>query len=107
MTRGQRLLLAVLQRTTAAEVAARCGVAAPCVSRWLCGYTTPSDVPRARLAAIYRIPPAAWGPRPAVPIFAVRHPRNAKNRHARVTLTAAALSARGQTGIGYGGPVRA
>ena len=73
MTRGQRLLLAVLQRTTAAEVAARCGVAPSCVSRWLGGLSAPSDVPRARLHSIYGIPAAAWD-RPAVSIYSVRHP---------------------------------
>lgn len=72
MTRGRRLLLAVLQLTSEHEVAARCRVNQSCVSRWLTGENTPSESPRAQLAACYRIPVDAWDKR-AVPTSAVQH----------------------------------
>ncbi len=60
VSRGRRSLLAVLQRTTALEVAARCGVTQPTVSRWASGEKNPSAAARLRLAAAYGITPAAW-----------------------------------------------
>lgn len=58
--RARRLLLAVVQRTTAREVALRCHVHESNVSRWMSGESHPSLVSRVRLQAIYRIPLAAW-----------------------------------------------
>jgi transcriptional regulator with XRE-family HTH domain len=60
ITRGQRLLLAVLQRTTASEVAARVGVGQPAVSRWASGLKTPSAPRREKLEQLYGIPRGAW-----------------------------------------------
>lgn len=58
MTEGRRALLAVLQRTTAAFVAARCGVTPSRISRWASGDGRPSAKARARLLHIYGIPDA-------------------------------------------------
>lgn len=58
MTEGRRALLAVLQRTTAVYVAARCGVSPSRVSRWASGQGRPSARARARLRDNYRIPDA-------------------------------------------------
>lgn len=74
MISGRRSLLAVLQCTTAREVAARCGVVSSCVTRWVSGAATPSDVPRALLESIYGISQGAWD-KPAVHLSAVRHRR--------------------------------
>lgn len=75
MVSGRRSLLAVLQRTSVREVAARCGVDHSSVVRWLSGrMTTPSDVARERLESIYGISAASWG-RPAVRLSAVKHAR--------------------------------
>jgi transcriptional regulator with XRE-family HTH domain len=60
MTRGQRLLLAVLQRTTQACVGARVRVAQPHVSEWLNGERVPSERARGALERAYGIPRAAW-----------------------------------------------
>lgn len=60
MLTGRRLLIAVLQRTTGREVAARCHVHETSVGKWLAGLTTPSVEHRRQLAAMYRIPPSAW-----------------------------------------------
>lgn len=103
MTRGRRLLLAVLQRTTAAEIAARCGVAPSNVSRWVGGLSTPADVPRARLAGIYGIPCGAWE-RPAVNIAAVRH-ASPQMHVARAANGGGAVSARGHYSGRNGGTV--
>lgn len=60
MTYGQRVLLAVLQRTHLVDVAARCDVAPSRVSEWMSGIYRPSPRSRARLLANYGIPLAAW-----------------------------------------------
>lgn len=60
MTRGQRLLLAVLQRTTEREVAARCGVTQQAVSYWLLGTQKPTEARRVRLECLYGIGARAW-----------------------------------------------
>jgi hypothetical protein len=60
MTWGRRLLLAVLQRTTAREVAARCDVSPSCVSEWMSGIKRPSMRTRAKLEAIYGIGSGTW-----------------------------------------------
>lgn len=64
MTRGRRLLLAVLQRTAAVEVAARVGVSKQAVSWWASGIKNPSAAARLKLLHLYRIPPPAWGASP-------------------------------------------
>lgn len=58
--RARRLLLAVLQVTTAREVALRVRVHESNVSRWLSGESRPSLLSRIRLQSNYRIPIAAW-----------------------------------------------
>lgn len=60
LTTGRRYLWLVLQRTSAVEVAARCGVVKSCVSEWLAGKKCPSSRSAMRLQTIYGIPPAAW-----------------------------------------------
>jgi transcriptional regulator with XRE-family HTH domain len=59
-SRGRRLLVAVIQQTTAREVAARCGVVPSCVSEWLSGDARPNPRAAERLANTYRIPVVAW-----------------------------------------------
>lgn len=66
LTRGQRLLIAVLQRTTGREVALRCRVHFTAVSQWQRGDTVPNASHRAALYVLYRIPPNAWA-RPREP----------------------------------------
>jgi transcriptional regulator with XRE-family HTH domain len=56
MTDGRRALLAVLQRTSAVYVAARCGVTPSRVSRWASGQGRPSPKARARLLHNYNVP---------------------------------------------------
>lgn len=60
MTRGRRLLLALLQITTAREVAARCRVSPTSLSFWSSGYNTPGPTNRAKLRDLYGIPPDSW-----------------------------------------------
>lgn len=67
MTRGRRSLIAILQRTTAREVAARCGVAKQTVSDWLRGLTKPRRGARLALQREYGISPPAWDA-PATPV---------------------------------------
>ena len=69
MTEGRRLLLALLQRTTARRVAARCSVSASTVSRWAAGATLPNERARRALAGAssYGIPAESWA--------SPRHPR--------------------------------
>lgn len=74
MVSGRRSLLAVLQRTTAREVAARCRVDPSCVTHWVSGRCTPADSPRALLESIYGISQSAWE-KPAVRLSAVKHDR--------------------------------
>lgn len=64
VNRGHRSLLAVLQRTTGREVAARCRVAKQTVSDWVSGLKKPSPHARLRLHAAYGISPAAWDASP-------------------------------------------
>jgi hypothetical protein len=61
---GRRSLLAVLQRTSAREVAARCGVVPSCVSSWVNGACRPSARARAVLASVYGITASSWDPPP-------------------------------------------
>jgi transcriptional regulator with XRE-family HTH domain len=58
---GRRALRAVLQRTTSAEVAARCRVSGPTVRLWALGERNPSDEHREKLESLYGIPRGAWG----------------------------------------------
>lgn len=60
ITRGRRLLIAVLQVTTATDIGARCGVYQQRVSDWVSGMRTPSAASRQALERNYRIPCAAW-----------------------------------------------
>lgn len=60
ITRGRRLLGAVLQVTTATDVAARCGVYQQRVSDWASGIYTPSPDARRMLERNYRIPYCSW-----------------------------------------------
>lgn len=71
MLPARRMLLAVLNRTTAREIAIRLGVHPSCVYKWVEGETRPRIATRARIAAIYRIPPHAWLTDPTLP----RYPR--------------------------------
>ena len=57
---GRRSLIALLQRTTAREVAARCGVVPSCVSEWASGAARPSHEAQTRLMVIYGISSYAW-----------------------------------------------
>ena len=59
-SRGHRLLIAVLQLTTAREVAARCGVSPSAVSFWLSNRKSPGPHARGVLETLYRIPRGAW-----------------------------------------------
>ena len=60
LTRGRRALLAILQRTTEREVAARCRVARQTVSDWSRGWSKPRRDARLALARAYDIAPSAW-----------------------------------------------
>lgn len=60
LTRGRKLLIAVLQRTTETDVAARCCVHQSNVSRWANGTQTPSTEARCALEANYKIPATSW-----------------------------------------------
>ena len=60
LTYGQRSLLALLQRTHARDVAARCGVHASQVTRWMDGTSAPSERTARALEANYGISPRAW-----------------------------------------------
>lgn len=60
LTRGRRLLVAVLQITTETDIAARCGVYQQRVSDWASGMYTPSPSARRMLERNYRIPYSAW-----------------------------------------------
>lgn len=57
---ARRALLAVLQRTSARNVAARCGVSPQAVSQWASGRTRPSPEARARLETHFAIPASLW-----------------------------------------------
>lgn len=63
LTPGQRALIALTQRTRAADIAARCGVSKSRVSEWVSGITTPSERARVRLHQSYGIPmdDGTWG----------------------------------------------
>lgn len=60
VTYGRRSLLALLQRTSAREVAARCDVVPSCVSEWASGEAQPSPEAQTRLMVIYGISSYAW-----------------------------------------------
>lgn len=60
MSRGRRLLLALLQLTSARNVAARCRVSEPSVSEWASGRYVPSAPARERLERNYGIRIDAW-----------------------------------------------
>lgn len=60
VTRGRRLLVAVLQVTTATDVGARCGVYQQRVSDWASGIKKPCDAARKQLERNYRIPYSSW-----------------------------------------------
>jgi transcriptional regulator with XRE-family HTH domain len=60
MTEGRRQLIAVLQRTQARYVAARCRVTPSAVSLWVAGIRRPSERSKIQLAVNYGIPMAAW-----------------------------------------------
>lgn len=60
VSRGRRLLIALLQRTTARDVAARCRVYPQRVADWLSGYRVPNSEARRMLEMNYRIPVCAW-----------------------------------------------
>lgn len=60
MTRGRRLLLAVLRRTKQAALAKRCKVTQQAVSLWAVGYRTPSERARRALFRNYQIPEKTW-----------------------------------------------
>lgn len=60
MTRGRRMLLGLLQRTTGSAISARCRVSFQLVSGWANGYYKPSAASRAALQQNYGIPCEAW-----------------------------------------------
>lgn len=60
MTRGRRLLLAVLQLTTAREVGARCRVHPQSVRDWANGKHRPPWGAREALQREFRIPALSW-----------------------------------------------
>ena len=57
---GRLLLLAVLSRTPAIHVAARCGISHQRVSAWASGAAIPGEQARRILAQNYGIPPESW-----------------------------------------------
>ena len=61
MTEGRRLLIALLQRTKARAVAARCSVQPPAVSKWASGYQRPAPRARRELESNYGIAASLWG----------------------------------------------
>jgi len=67
MTLGRRSLLAVLQRTTARELAARCRVAKQTVSDWVNGHRKPNHSARLALQHLYGISARAWDAPSAAP----------------------------------------
>lgn len=60
LTRGRKLLIAVLQVTTATDIGARCSVYQQRVSDWASGMQKPCDAARRALERNYRIPYCAW-----------------------------------------------
>jgi len=60
MTRGRRLLLLVLRRTTVAHVACRCRVTRGAVYHWLAGRNGPGPRARRVLRDSYGIPAYSW-----------------------------------------------
>lgn len=60
MTRGRRLLLALLQRTDGVTIGARCRVNFRRVSSWANGDRKPCAASRLALELNYGIPSAAW-----------------------------------------------
>ena len=60
MSIARRSLLAILQRTSAREVAARCGVTPATVSAWVSGLARPRWRTRLVLRAAYGITPSTW-----------------------------------------------
>lgn len=60
MSRGRRLLLALLQLTSAREVAARCRVQHQRIADWSSGLHTPNAEARAQLERNYGIRREAW-----------------------------------------------
>lgn len=60
LTAGRRALLAVLQRTSARNVAARCGVTPQAVSQWASGRSRPTGPRLTALWVNYGISPESW-----------------------------------------------
>jgi len=60
ITRGQRLLLALTERTERRAIAARCAVSASCVSEWLSGDARPCPRARVELERSYGIGIEDW-----------------------------------------------
>lgn len=60
MSRGRRLLIALLQLTSARHVAARCAVYPQRVTDWVNGHRVPCSSARERLARNYGIGVEAW-----------------------------------------------
>lgn len=60
MSRGRKLLLAVLRVTTATDVGARCNVPWQSVSQWASGQFKPNAASRECLELNYRIPRWSW-----------------------------------------------
>lgn len=60
LSRGRRLLIALLQRTTAREVAARCRVYPQRIADWLSGYRVPNERAKQALDTNFGIPTDAW-----------------------------------------------
>lgn len=60
MSRGRRLLIALLNITTARDVAARLRVQHPCIANWSSGYRSPNERARVMLEQNYGIPRDAW-----------------------------------------------
>jgi hypothetical protein len=63
VTYARKSLLAILQRTHARDVAARCRVHPAQVTRWIEGTAEPSARARAALWVNYGISPRAWSAR--------------------------------------------
>lgn len=60
MSRGRRLLIAVLQRTSATDIAARLDVHRQRVSDWVSGVRSPCPESRQCLESNYGIPVRSW-----------------------------------------------